>query len=1055
MHSGKKLKLIWDVFEDKILNNPEASIYHEFLDGKYISLTNRQFASEVLSVIGFLQNLDLKKGDFFGIMLPNTVLWEAFHIASLRLGLVVIGIDLNEKENRLRELFEDYEIKAAVVDIPDRLKILTKFSHKTKNIISIKKEVSYSSDFSIHTYAFQSISVEILKTTLKPDYNDPATIIFTSGTTGSPKGIIYTHGQLSLAAHAIIKKYNLPFGTVKIASWLPLSNMFQRIVNILAIELNAPLFFVENPLKIIERLPIIKPTVLIGVPRFFEKIHQNVTKTFNDKGLLYSSILEISLFLGLINNLPRKRLPLRIISFPIWKFLDFLILRKIRKVIGNAKFLISGSAKLKLSTHRFFQALGTPIYEAYGVSENIVPISSNTLENLKIGSVGIPFRENVVEIDNNNLVLIKGEGLFKGYLEKNKNYNELSHECFYNTGDIGFLDKEGFLYLKGRKTDYIKTSTGRRIYPYEIENILNNISFIENSLIIGANRPCLVAILTLDMNTIKNEFDFTSGSLEKNLEKNAGLIKNHILNSLVGLPRYKIPAGFLILGRAFSIEKGELTGNLKICRTKIENLFSKDLNNIYSLISDKQKDVIIQFYGQRFDERILDTKHSFLQHFHDNFFKRTIVTSKIFLGIFWYTLVFKIYKWSYLNQLNDELQESFNQKKSNLVQNTLGPLKGPLFKIGQFLDQSSDAIPEDASIYFRNFLARSVNMKWTMVKDILKKELGNNFFDHFEKFNTHPIYAASMGQVHYAILKSGQEVAVKILYPNIKNAVYSDIRALKIISNFLGFKKKCLNSVEILNELKNLFLRETNLCFEAWAMDLFGKLYKDHPNVSAPKVYFNLSTENVLTMEFIDGLNFHEFNATASQERKNFFSRVIYDVIGESIFRYGFFNADPHPGNFLFLKDKVVFIDFGFSKIWSKEFLHSWRNQTLCGMKDDLEGFKKATEEMGFYQKNSELNYMEMMKLFKEVFYKSWIKDDLFKYSSDFAMTETIEIMNWIKNLKDVHVPHDFVAVSRLFSGMHSVLALLNAESNWHKSTLAFHNIPFEGIDKYSRNWSS
>jgi long-chain acyl-CoA synthetase len=262
-----------------------------------------------------------------------------------------------------------------------------------------------------------------------------------------------------------------------------------------------------------------------------------------------------------------------------------MVLSKLRAVMGGRlRFAVTGSAPTPEALLRFFDALGLRVFEAYGMSECIVPVALNTPGHFSLGTVGRPLAVNQLRLDEDNELLIKGPGVFSGYYDEPDRPDLFTSEGYYRTGDYAEIDLDGYLRLRGRKSEIFKTSTGRRISPIGIEATLQELPYVDRALVLGAGRKCLAAILTLDRETI-HQSDPDRPQPHEALEQR---LAADLAATIRRLPEHERPAGYLVLGKSFSLERGEITPNLKLRRRSIEELYAAQIDDLFDRIERQQ-----------------------------------------------------------------------------------------------------------------------------------------------------------------------------------------------------------------------------------------------------------------------------------------------------------------------------------------------------------------------------------------------------------------------------------------------------------------------------------
>jgi len=421
-----------------------------------------------------------------------------------------------------------------------------------------------------------SSSANELSEAITPD--TIATIIFTSGSTGQPKGIPYTHRQVCLAISDILHAFPEIQAGDRLVCWLPLSNLFQRMINYCAAGRGAETYFVSDPRSIISMLPEIKPHLFISVPRFFEKLYDGIEAQIAQSPGFRRRIANWALNVGQsAATANREGRTLGLIEKNVHKVADRVVLSKLREVMGGEiKFLVSGSAPISHWLLERFHGMGFLILEAYGLSENVTPVAINRVTDFRFGSVGLPMPSNQVEIAEDGEVLVKGDGVFGGYLGAPNSEAGLNDDGYLHTGDLGEFDHDGYLRLVGRKSEIFKTSTGRKVAPVPIEGKLKRIEDVDYAVLIGAGQKMTVAIIAPSMEIEKDL------SNDDKFSAFASNVSKKILQALDDEQSYAKPMGPRTLNRKITINTEELTSNLKLRRKLIEAKHEAALSALYN-----------------------------------------------------------------------------------------------------------------------------------------------------------------------------------------------------------------------------------------------------------------------------------------------------------------------------------------------------------------------------------------------------------------------------------------------------------------------------------------
>jgi long-chain acyl-CoA synthetase len=557
----------------------KPAYWRQLATGEWSSTNWGGVADKVHALSAHLVRLGLRSGDHVAIMMPTVQEWEFCHLAVLATGGVVVGLDAHDAPENIRHILQTVEPKALLVESSEQFDLLANLLPTAPAIIIAREATASQGIKSLQNLLAPLTEIDITLPTVKP--SDLATIIFTSGSTGQPKGIAYTHSQICLAGEAILSRFPSINEDARFPCWLPLSNLFQRIINLCSIMRGTQSYFVESPRDIAKLLPEIRPEFFVGVPRFYEKLYTGIQSEIAKRPWILRKIVNLAWIIG--NHFQEMQRGLRPQSLALKAahyLAERLVLSHIRGMMGpNLKFMVSGSAPMPLWLLEKMHGLGWLIIEAYGVSECIVPIANNTLESYRFGSVGKPLSENEIKIAEDGELLVRGPGVFNGYLGETSRNEAFEEDGYFHTGDYAQLDTDGFLSLTGRKSEIFKTSTGRRIAPVPVEACIKQLPYIENVVLLGRNRPVPVALLTLQ-SEVPGESRYTPSLTSSFLQK----IVADLEVACSSLPAYQRPAGALVIRSAFSISGGELTSNLKLKRNSIEEKFLANIDALYDAL---------------------------------------------------------------------------------------------------------------------------------------------------------------------------------------------------------------------------------------------------------------------------------------------------------------------------------------------------------------------------------------------------------------------------------------------------------------------------------------
>ncbi|PHX89092.1 MAG: long-chain fatty acid--CoA ligase [Pelagibacteraceae bacterium] len=393
---------------------------------------------------------------------------------------------------------------------------------------------------------------------------DIACIIYTSGTQGNPKGVMLSHGGiLNNCEGSILLLKEIILNKAKFLTWLPLSHSYEHTIQFIQIAVGAKVFYAESINKLIKNMNDCNPDIMTAVPRFYQNLYQKINSNFDKIKGLKKILINRTIILG------KKKLFKEKISFfeVIQNFIcEYLVRKKIKNQFGGSlKAFISGGGALDKEIAIFLNAIGLPTLQGYGLTEASPVVSCNPIHDIRIDTVGPPFKGSHVKITDDGEIIVKGENVMLGYWNKKEETNQVLKEGWLYTGDIGHFENN-YLKITDRKKDIIITPGGENISPVKIENNLMKIDFVEQALVYGDSKPYLVCLLVMskEYKNISNEL------ILKEIEK--------INNNLSKIEKIK---KFIVIEDQFTIENGMITPTLKLKKYKIIQKYKNQLDSLY------------------------------------------------------------------------------------------------------------------------------------------------------------------------------------------------------------------------------------------------------------------------------------------------------------------------------------------------------------------------------------------------------------------------------------------------------------------------------------------
>ena len=417
--------------------------------------------------------------------------------------------------------------------------------------------------------------------------DDLASIVYTSGTTGDPKGCMLTHGSLGACMDMVLERIDTtPEDTYYV--FLPLAHVLTRIVQFLSLARGATMAYWQgDPKRIVEEVAEVEPTLLPSVPRIFEKIHTVATSKAREAGGIKETMFDWGTGVGrkVHDAEYRGETPGPLLRAQ-HAVADRLVLSKIRALFGSRlRLALTGAAPIDPEILSFFGGAGVFLREGYGMTETSAVASVNTLDEFKPGTVGKPLPGCEIRIGDDGEVLMRGPNIFKGYYRNEEATRETLADGWLHSGDLGEIDEDGYLKITGRKKDLIVTSSGKNITPSNIETQLANSQWIAQAVVYGDRRPYLVALLTLDPEEAPKlgkrlgvDGDLAKMSDDERVRQE---IQKDVDRANEHFARIEQVKRFTILGRELSQDEDELTPTLKVKRSVVYDRHSEVFDQLY------------------------------------------------------------------------------------------------------------------------------------------------------------------------------------------------------------------------------------------------------------------------------------------------------------------------------------------------------------------------------------------------------------------------------------------------------------------------------------------
>lgn len=567
-------------------------------DNVWHSISSDEVISRAKNISLGLYSLGIKNGDRIAILAPNSPDWTITDAGCQLCGVIDVPIYTTLASSSVEYIINDSGSK--VFFLQD-LAAYKKFESVFINCKTIEKIIFFAEVESKIENAMSLSELEKLGSSLaltQPNLinelianvkaADVATLIYTSGTTGEPKGVMLSHKNL--LSNAVNASAGFDFTeNDKPLSVLPLSHVFERTGMYLYILNGMAVYYAESIDKVANNLAEVQPTIFVGVPRIFEKVYAKAKLGASQESRIKETIFDWAIEVGKEYALAAAlNEPISMLLAVKYNIADRIVFAKFREFFGGKlRFCITGGAALSDDIFLIFTGSGVPIMQGYGLTETSPVITTNTPKYMKLGSVGKPIPNVELRIAEDGEIETFGPGVMIGYFNKPEATREVfTSDGWFKTGDIGHLDKDGFLKITDRKKELFKTSGGKYIAPSPIEQMIKGSRFVNQVVLIGNNRKFVSALIVPDFDVLKHyaeikELDIkTPAEFCKN-EKIIDLFQREIAKHTEGLARFETVKKIALLENELTVETGEMTPTLKVKRRTVDEKYQQIIDELY------------------------------------------------------------------------------------------------------------------------------------------------------------------------------------------------------------------------------------------------------------------------------------------------------------------------------------------------------------------------------------------------------------------------------------------------------------------------------------------
>lgn len=569
-------------------SDKEAYRYFSASQSAWISLSWGQMRDQVARWQSALAKEGLAKGDRVALMLRNCPQWVMFDQAAMSLGLVTVPLYTVDRAENIAYIVNDSQAKVVLFETAEQWKELNAVRGQMACVQRFVSLDEFQHDEPRLSAAAQYLPPSAtLQAPVPCKIGELASIIYTSGTTGKPKGVMLSHNNMLSNTHAALGTFVVRDDDL-LLSFLPLSHTFERTVGYyLQVMTGATVAYARSIPLLSEDLQNIKPTILISVPRIYERVYAAISAKLEEGSPLKRKLFKLTVDVGWDRFLREQGRGEWKISFLLWPLLKKLVAQKILdRLGGRLRTAVSGGAALAPDISRMFVSFGLPVVQGYGLTETSPIVTGNHLENNFPDSVGQPIRGVQVKLGEQNALLVKGPNVMMGYWNNQAaTHAMIDADGWLNTGDIARISDTGHVYITGRLKEIIVLANGEKLPPADMEAAILHDPLIDQVMIYGEGKPYLIVLAVLNPQVwieiaakVGVPPDMPESLTDSKVEAK---VLRRIARNMSSFPGYARVHRVLLLREPWTIDNGMLTPKLSLKRDKVVAKFATEIANLY------------------------------------------------------------------------------------------------------------------------------------------------------------------------------------------------------------------------------------------------------------------------------------------------------------------------------------------------------------------------------------------------------------------------------------------------------------------------------------------
>ncbi|MFE1954910.1 MULTISPECIES: AMP-dependent synthetase/ligase [Streptomyces] len=577
-----------DIVRRNAAQHPDVAVIGRKIGGTWQDVTSVQFLAEVRAAAKGLIAAGVQAGDRVGLMSRTRYEWTLLDFAIWSAGAITVPVYETSSAEQIQWILGDSGAVAILVESDAHAAAVASVRDSLPELRHVWQiDAGGVEELNRSGAELPDSAVDERSAIAKAD--DPATIVYTSGTTGRPKGCVLTHRSFFAECGNVVERLKPLFrtGECSVLLFLPVAHVFGRLVEVASLMAPIKLGHAPDIKHLTDELAAFRPTLILGVPRVFEKVYNSArAKAQADgKGKIFDKAADTAIEYSRALDTPKgPSLALKL----KYKTFDKLVYSKLRAVLGGrGEYAISGGAPLGERLGHFFRGIGFTVLEGYGLTESCAATAFNPWDRQKIGTVGQPLPGSVVRIADDGEVLLHGEHLFTGYWNNEGATEEALADGWFHTGDIGTLDEDGYLRITGRKKEIIVTAGGKNVAPAVIEDRIRAHALVAECMVVGDGRPFVGALVTIDEEFLgkwAEDHGKPAGASVASLQGDADLlaaIQSAVDDGNAAVSKAESVRKFRILGAQFTEDSGHLTPSLKLKRNVVAKDYAEEIEAIY------------------------------------------------------------------------------------------------------------------------------------------------------------------------------------------------------------------------------------------------------------------------------------------------------------------------------------------------------------------------------------------------------------------------------------------------------------------------------------------